>query len=864
MTGKLNPTESQDNKLHKRWFVDPLTLLLMGKLYEQINNTNIQRADPFRYLNALMKYLEISDDVKFRNLPDFLHVAKTRMGLYSKPYLVDFGAGSIKSASLPPKVWARMRTGQPIQIVKKEPAISAKYFTPKTSFKKPLNQLIKMKSNLWRKFYNSIYPQTSRQKEVKTTSSQSKKNIADFLGLHGSELSTLGWLLADWAKWLLTNRSGQRKGSKIRASSVYSYITSIAKSLHVHCGDDDLLKYSDLEFYALYKDVIDQKTSEKNKKYTAARLTDFHYFLVQYWDVENVDLSEFYRGSYTSDLGVDANLICPDMYHWIINTLGSLHPCTPREQMMLILMVVLAQKCGLRRGEVLTLLSSDILGNYSPVLFVRHNPYAYKKNDNAIRKIPLKSFLSHKELKYLKAWVELRKSEDQNLPVNTHTKNHLLFCKLGEPTQHPDESMLFKTIHKAMRQVTSDPNIHFHIFRHSFATWFLFRMESSADAFCRPKSICALNTPENSHRQSLIERARLHLDLKANRSSLYMLSQTCGHAEPSMSLRHYVHLLDLMLGLYCWRENSQPELTLQAIQNLTNIKKAMAYRYRNRSTCHKWIPSLFVPTSFMKLKHIFKDDLVKNETVMNVTQVVIEKTPIKWSTIQNIIEDMETIKLSANELEKKYGINAKVINNWREGVKHLSRMKTKKNKLYPNGKLRHRLASAKSRPIAANDIAMVDRILKHFNRMDECKIQEIQPHIEYLINHMTLKSCKMLFQKKSSAKKYKQFLLTIGIKPEEIKLIHYGKKGLSDADANTQLFKWSKSLSIPFNQCNISKKRFGQSINDGSVALYVNVITGKKTNGENKEPIYSTPYGFRYAIWMIFIQCFKRNIENDK
>jgi len=239
----------------------------------------------------------------------------------------------------------------------------------------------------------------------------------------------------------------------------------------------------------------------------------------------------------------------------------------------------------------------------------------------------------------------------------------------------------------------------------------------------------------------------------------------------------------------------------------------------------------------------------------------LEKTPIKWSTIQSVIEDMEIIRLSVDELEKKYGIDAKVINNWREGVKYLYRMKTKKNKLYPSGKLRHRLASAKlpfpSRPITANDIAMIDRILKHFNRMDERKTQEIQSHIEYLINHMTLKSCKMLFQKKSLAKKYKQFLLIIGIKPEEIKLIHYGKKGLSDADANTQLFKWSKSLSIPSNQCNISKKRFGQSINDGSVALYVNVITGKKTNGENKEPIYSTPYGFRYAIWMIFIQCFR-------
>lgn len=859
ITGKKGRSSDQVQALHKRWFVDPLTLLLLGRLHDQIIRANYERSDPWTHLRTLMDHLDIPDHIRPKSLAEFLRIAHIRVALHSKPYLADYGAGKLKSASLPPEIWARIRTGKPVPIPDQLPDTEAETIPSLQKKLRPKSFHGSMTPALWRNLYEAIFPKESRQKEKRTSSGQSKANLNRFLDIYGDQLSPLAWLIAQWAISLLTYKRGIRKGSKIAASSVHSYVTTIAKPLHIHVADNDLRGFSEAEFYELYRDVIEQKTSEANKQTTALRLVEFHEFLVTYWDVEPVDLSEFYRGHYKSELGVDANLICPSMYKGAVQALGGLRANQPREQLMLVLMTMLGQKCGLRRAEIITLLRSDIIGNYDPVLFLRHNPYAYKKSDNAIRQIPLKAFLTHKELSLLKSWLHIRDTEDRSMSLSQRSeKKRLLFCRPGEPNAPVDEGMAFKAIHQAMRQVTGDPNVHFHILRHSFASWFLFRLETSADPLWRPRAVLALNARENSHRRSQAERARLRFDPRVNRKALFQLAQTCGHAGAEMSLRHYVHMLDLLLGLNCWKPASQPSLSKDAVINLTGIGQAMAYRYRQRSDQDEWLPSIFVPTAFMQLKHQFKDTLTKNLKSMDTSPVVIERKPIGWRTLQSILEARQTGKMRVPDIAGTYDVEEQFIEGVLEGARHLYKMRTRSTSKYPKGKPRHRLDSARLpfpiRPTSPYDITICDRIFDRYMRADLQKREVILAGVRRFIDSFSLSCGDIRFTDQNAAKGYLAFLSAIGIKQGEIWLIHYRGKEIGEAQASNQLQNWAKALSVPAGQCKLAKSPFGQSKGNGTIGVTIKSLTGRTGKGRKaKQPKFTMPYGFRYVLYLLFI-----------
>jgi len=869
MIGKGQQETDQTKMIHRRWFLDPLTLLLVSKLRDQITFDSYKRSDPRVHLQSLMDHLNIPEGVRPKTLARFLALAHTKTALYSKTYLADYGAGVIKSASLPKEVWARVRTGKPLPIKASIPSSEPTYFPMDKKNKKAISVTGRMTYPFRKKLYEAIFPKESRQKNKRISSAQSKNNILKFLDIYGNDLSPVGWLLAEWAVNLLTYKRGIRKGSKIAASSVHSYITTITKPLHIHVSNDNITEYSETEFYEVYRDVIEQKSSESNKQVTAKRLAEFHDFLVKCWDAPSIDLSEFHRGSYKSDIGVNANLICPAMYKGIIAALGGLELHQKRESLMLVLITMLGQKCGLRRGEVLTLLCSDIRGKYNPVLFVRHNPYAYKKSDNAIRKISLKTFLTHKEIQLLKYWVKQRDFEDgiENFSLgqtdyyddsyNIDNKR-LLFCEPGEPTIPVDEAAAFKTIHKAMRQVTLDPNVHFHTLRHSFASWFLFRLESPSDDSSRPKSVLALRALENSKRRSVVERSRLLGDPGVSRKSLYQLAQTCGHASPEMSLRHYVHLLDLLLGCFCWKPTVQPKLTLNAVKHLTGIGQAMAYRYRQRSGEAKWLPSVFIPVAMMQLKHELNDASIRNLKAIDISSVSIEKKSVNWTTVQSILESRQTGRMKTDDIAQKYGIDSTLINNWLERIHVLYKMRTRSTKANPNGKPRHRLDSDRlpfpTRPQSPYDIDIINRIFNSFRRADKNKVKAICAGVLHFINYFSVSTATIRFTDKSAAKDYLNFISLVGIKNDEIRLTHYRGKKLGDGESRMQLGRWAHCLSVQEIQCKLAKSPFGQSKGDGTIGISIATVTGRTGEGkENKKPKFSMPYGFRYALYIIYI-----------
>ncbi|EAU55209.1 tyrosine-type recombinase/integrase [Mariprofundus ferrooxydans] len=846
--------------LHKRWFIDPLTLLILGRIRLSIQiGSNRLRVDPWQYLTQLMDHLQLDINHRQKNLSDFLAMAHTRISLYSKPYLADYAIEKIKSVSLPADVWARVRVGHAVPIELRALSLDSD-FIPKEKSKNIKQAVTDMPPALWAKLYEAIHPKECRARKEGGSSASSKTAVQIFLELHGSKMSQLGWLIAQWAIMLFTYKRGIRKGSKIAPSSVRTYVTTIARKLQVHVGGSDIMALNECEFYALYRDVIESKCGENNKQVTAMRLAEFHDFLVYYWDVPKIDLTEFYRGKGSSDLGVDANIVCPSIYQYAANTLGKRYGArAPRDNLIALLIMMLGFRCGLRRAEVMTILCSDICGLYNPVLFIRHNPYAYKKSDSAVRKIHLKAFLTHNELTRLKEWIHLRGHEDGiEYQTQWEKKNQkrLLFCKAGTPFEPIDERQIFGAIHQALRQVSADPSLHFHTLRHSFASWFFYRLESGSQTSWRPKSVSALNESMNSMRRCLVEHHHLQIDLRINRKALYHVALVCGHSSPEMSLRHYIHLLDLLLGCSTMRNVAQPILTLEAVLNLTDIKKAMAYRLRQKAGMDQWLPSAFIAPAWKQLKHQFKDPRLNQLSAVNISDIIIEPLPIEWRTVQSILEDRSVKRMAVSDISAKYTIEEQKLKHWFSRANELFGMRTRKTKAHPNGKPRHRVTALLPFPTGLTspyDIEMADRIFSFTQKRVPQKRELIHQWLNHFIHHYSPKGGDIRFTDEANAIEYLQFLTMIGVRKEEMKLLHYRGKGRSAEEAKLQADQWANALSIPVDQCDLIKATFGQQRGNGTIGITISSITGVSGVRKKRKAKLSMPYGFRYALYILYI-----------
>lgn len=846
-------------RLHKRWFIDPLTLLILSSKKDYIKLSHAKRTDPWTHLSSLMHHLNIPDnkDKRPENMREFITLAHTRLSIYVKEYLADYALGKIKSASLSPAVWARIRKGVPIPIESHSTTIDEEQNYRRRAFPKVLHNKKKMPSNMLNKLYSAIFPMPTRKKEAKYVSGQSKKNVEEYLSIYGDQISPVVSLIAQWCINQFTYKKGRRRGSMIASSTVHSYVTTIAKPLHLHVLYDDITNYSEVEFYELYKDVIESKGSENAKQTTAARLAEFHEFLAFYWAVPAVDLSEFHLGKYKAELAVDSNLICPPMYRKVLEVFGGLVDELQRNQIISLLIIVLGFKCGLRRAEVLTIACSDICGTYNPVLFLRHNPYAYKKSDNGVRKIPLRTFLSQKELAFLKLWVKQRNIEDGVREEHQWLKENqrrLLFCSPGQPTRPVDETTMFAAIHNALRQVTRDQNIHYHSLRHSFSTWFLYRLESGDKKAWRPEAFIALKDISMSARQCKVYRHKLRLDTSVNRKSLYELTLKCGHSSPEMPLRHYIHLLDLMLGCSIMQYEAQPILCFKSIMQLIKQKKARVYRIRQESDSDQWIPSLFIPAAMKELKQQLKDPLIKQKKDFDLTPVTINPSPINWKTVQRVLEDRGH---SISDISRKYSIDSSLLEKWLCRVNELEKMRTRRTILYPEGKPRHNLDN-KSQffptcPISRYDIEMVHRVVTKYQRAQDEKRRFIAEWVKYFIDHFATSSPDIRFSSRDDASAYTNFLMTIGLNYNEIRLIHYRPKGCDNSTANEQMEHWTKWLSVPIQQCTFAKGTYGKSNGYGTVGISVSAPTGCIKENGNEKTKFTMPYGFRYALYIIFI-----------
>jgi hypothetical protein len=154
------------------------------------------------------------------------------------------------------------------------------------------------------------------------------------------------------------------------------------------------------------------------------------------------------------------------------------------------------------------------------------------KSPNANRYIPVDILWSSEELSYLKLYLTERKK------ITRDNKQPLF-----------DERELEEAFHlitELLMTITGDPNIGFHVLRHSFCNWVVLLL-SSADNFGRLNILCPIYF---NHERLKALKTRMGLGDSSTRKLLYSASEMLGHGGVNTTLKHYFHLTEVFWLLH--------------------------------------------------------------------------------------------------------------------------------------------------------------------------------------------------------------------------------------------------------------------------------------------------------------------------
>ncbi len=240
-----------------------------------------------------------------------------------------------------------------------------------------------------------------------------------------------------FARHLITSKSA--RGNDLAVSTARKYLVSAAKLLSSRLDGLQLAKLDVDIWEDIYVDILEccnQNDESKSYKNAVARaIREFHHFLVNNMNVENINIREV-LGIGKGLIPVDANLINVDEYSRILDYIPTVirefHKTLPGQQKLITcaqLIFMLSFKCGLRRMEVLKLKLNDLFEAHTAVLMIRPSQARRLKTKSSTRSLPISALLSSSELVQLVEWKKQRLNELGNQAL---LHEHFLFSVYQE------------------------------------------------------------------------------------------------------------------------------------------------------------------------------------------------------------------------------------------------------------------------------------------------------------------------------------------------------------------------------------------------------------------------------------------------
>ena len=418
---------------------------------------------------------------------------------------------------------------------------------------------------------DTFSPQQYRQliRIVRGTRAQLRERVEQWR-LEQSQLLPSIDILAQWVSgWLLVK--GGHSSKVLSPKTIYSFLNAMGTRLVGLLGSHDPTAFGREELVSLYQSIIEHIGSAGVRKRVRTALYSWHRFLVKHHGAQAISISDISTSSSPDGVMVDANVISPSDFLRAQRLLYDEVVLRQRDidlAEVLCIMMSIGFYLGLRRSEVLGLLVEDCIGEVDLYLRVEPNKVRGLKTDNSIRMIPASVMMPEQQLACLKSWLGRRRVEVKQ------QAGQFLFPGFQLETKVLDTDRRLNWIRESLQRVTGDHTFRFHHLRHSCGNWLLLRFaiyEMKKSGLVLPEWFL----PDQESKEYLLETAPLIREsllgtAPTNRRSLMQVSRILGHISSGTTLHSYLHLMDLLLGIYVHR--MMPNVDKQFFQTLLGHK----------------------------------------------------------------------------------------------------------------------------------------------------------------------------------------------------------------------------------------------------------------------------------------------------
>lgn len=838
----------------KRWFADPLTHSLIVRWHRDFPEDRTKENNISAPV-ALAHYLALIDgdgsDITKSEVRSLIKGSATLLGLVVEPFLLGFAEDVNKSVSLSHDAWYRITTGERLA------ALEAPTVDGTDEYEKIPSTLLvptgkgtqaDKQEDMLSKVFEIILPESLKKKR---TALESRTALLDYYQKESGKMCLTLSCMVLWFVDLLTHYNqedltGGRVRSSLKPSSVLTYAQIIGRRLLSTADDVDILKLESDELHDLYQITIESCRSTKRRQKLVQRLHAFHCFLHDKLNANYVDFSDLGFKTGPAELGVNANLISPYEYDRIKSLLCPDFQTASRMRKIQYFCLVIAFRCGLRESEILKLRIKDLLGDTEPELLVRNNRYGYTKTSASIRRIPLYLLLDDQELKLLLAWRRDRLFEDGSIVPQS-----LLFCMPESPDTMLAENDVIPMIVKAMRQATGDSTLVFHHNRHSFATWLLLRLLPDFPQEVRERVDFLRHSIFDPERCQKL-RERLLGENALVRQALYATAVLCGHVSPQVTLLHYFHLCDWLLGVAVKAHDVQPVLDISTIRTITGLQNYVLYYAGNKGSMEtsghisQYLSKLHVPEDFRPKR------TASRMRIRPIPDKDGELTPSMipmWKRVMSVVHERQSSSTPLARLAAKSGFDEDDIKLWCANAEHLAAMKTKK------GRPRHVNSATNKKnqhfcfpllPRLGEDRAMADRVLSAYESSSGKQQQYLLDNVRRFTTSYSVIDGGVSCLKPKMIRDHIRFITSLNVPLSQVLVlkVQHRSARLSLETVRTRL---SDSLNIPESSICVRNKYPTESTRTD--VCFIQVMNAQSdTRGA-----FNANYGFRFAMYAIAI-----------
>ncbi|GGZ72137.1 hypothetical protein GCM10008101_28000 [Lysobacter xinjiangensis] len=360
-----------------------------------------------------------------------------------------------------------------------------------------------------------------------------------------------------------------RKGYKPARLSTLRYYQSTLGTRLLGILPRRLEALSGEDLIDLFEEIVDTAPTEQVARRLRNLLRRFHAYCVK----------QDHRIAPDLKLGVSSggaqpvsawHLTQPE-YRDALRYLGRVPALDEPDRLAAQVFLTLAYRFGLRRAEILGLTLADVYGgNADCDLEIRSNSSRSLKTASARRRLPL-SLLEVDERKALSRLVEPQheriRSEARNASAllgphateaeskarrTAHIRQQLahsfLFLKeedLATPVAAIANHRLPNHVVRAIRYVTGDKQLHLHHLRHAFCTRNVLGVLHEGLPEAAWRALPAFIQDMKDEADAFHAAVFAHVGRRARRGTIVGIA--AGHNSEAVTLRHYVHGLDLML-----------------------------------------------------------------------------------------------------------------------------------------------------------------------------------------------------------------------------------------------------------------------------------------------------------------------------